>query len=260
MQQAIRRILYRSELGQKIYSHLRNQKVAFKPASGPCFQFLNQNAIGEEYERAFERIFLLLNAFCTKGDIYEFGTYRGFTARLFAKYMLRCKMHDSHLHLFDSFEGFPEEEGFDQSSYESKNGAWKPKGMNVPLNMDLYIEKKLSKLLKDRLHVCKGFFSDTLPDYKFKNKARLVHMDCDLYSSSQYVLNHLFSNDIVQDGTIFIFDDWMTSRGNPNLGQKKATAEILEAYPHFTLEPYFNYGIGASVFVLHDLRVEASAC
>ncbi|MFC2049428.1 hypothetical protein ACFLR2_01990, partial [Chlamydiota bacterium] len=49
--------------------------------------------------------------------------------------------------------------------------------------------------------------------------------------------------------------DWMTSFGNPHLGQRKAVQEILQEYPQWDFEPYFNYGIGSQVFVMHDLSI-----
>lgn len=42
-----------------------------------------------------------------EGDIVEFGTLEGFTASIFAKLIDEYKLNSS-LHLFDSFEGFPE--------------------------------------------------------------------------------------------------------------------------------------------------------
>jgi len=125
--------------------------------------------------------------------------------------------------------------------------------------MEKLLFQRLSKILPpERIHIIKGFFEETLQDYFDRCgvlKASIVHIDCDLYSSSKYVLNFLLKNEIIQDGTIVIFDDWMTSLGNPNLGQRKATEEVLMKYPTWFLEQYCNYGIGSHVFIAHDLRV-----
>ena len=131
--------------------------------------------------------------------------------------------------------------------------------MAVVGGLDGYIQKKLNKILpSERIRMVKGFFEQTLTDYfhSLKGvKAQIVHLDCDLYSASKYVLDFLFQHAIIQDGTLLIFDDWMTSLGNPNLGQRKAVQEVLATHPNWALEKYFNYGIGSHLFIAHDLRV-----
>jgi len=182
---------------------------------------------------------------------------------LFAKNIRKFDLNDTSLHLFDSFVGLPGEQELDKNSYEFASGVWVKGSMNVADGLDSYIHKKLGKILSpDRVHIIKGFFEDTFEAY-FKDKkakAKIVHVDCDLYSASKYVLDFLFKNEIIQDGTIIIFDDWMTSLGNPNLGQRKATSEILEKYPYWSIEKYLNYGIGSHVFIAHDLRVTNANC
>lgn len=53
-----------------------------------------------------------------------------------------------------------------------------------------------------------GLFEDTLPKYnlEFTNNIGLLHIDCDLYSSTLTILNNL-TNKIVKN-TILIFDEW----------------------------------------------------
>ena len=214
------------------------------------------------YLPAFDRIFLLLKHFYSsglRGDILEFGVFLGYSARVLAANIKRYKFNSTRLHLFDSFEGFPEAVEKDLSIYEVINGIWQRGGLSTPKEIELLIEKGLQKELgKERVSVTKGFFNQTLEETIRKgalSKALLVHLDCDLYSSSKYVLHTLFEHGLIQDGTIVICDDWMTSLGNPNLGQRKAVAEILLENPQWQFEPYLNYGLGSQVFVAHDLSV-----
>ena len=94
---------------------------------------------------------------------------------------------------FDSFEGLPED--------GPKKSGW-PKGAfstggNIPVVSGVKFYK--------------GWFKDTLPQYlnddggKCKDIA-LLHIDCDLYSSTTDVLNFL-NNNIVA-GTFIVFDEW----------------------------------------------------
>jgi len=258
----VKEVLKTSKSGKKILHFLRLKKTAFLPASADPFRYLNprfgSKAIDKIYQEVFNNLFVLVKSWPLQGDIFEFGVYQGYTSLLFAKNMKKFDLKDTSLHLFDSFMGLPVSQELDKHSYEFATGVWGEGNMNVTEGLDSYIHKKLGKILSpERVHIIKGFFEESLDSY-FKNKkakAKIVHLDCDLYSSSKYVLDFLFRNEIIQDGTILIFDDWMTSLGNPNLGQRKAASEILERFPHWSIEKYLNYGIGSHVFIAHDLRI-----
>ena len=262
MKKILKRVLNTSNTGKKVLDYLRHRKNVFIPASREPFEFLNKlfkkRHIDKVYEEAFDQIFVLLKSLPLKGNIFEFGVFQGYTSILLAKYIRKFSFKDTSLHLFDSFEGLPKPEDLDKKSYEFVSGDWVKGSMSVPDRTEELIQKKLLKILaKDKIKIIKGFFENTLENYlKQKSyKARLIHLDCDTYSSSKLVLNMLFKYEVIQDGTLIIFDDWMTSLGNPNLGQRKATNEVLTIYPKWSLEKYFNYGIGSHVFVVHDLRI-----
>jgi hypothetical protein len=75
---------------------------------------------------------------------------------------------------FDSFEGLPEKwiDGYDAGTF-STGGVLPPVNSNVTL--------------------VKGWFQDTLPDFlaTHNKKISLIHLDCNLYSSTKYVLDTL---------------------------------------------------------------------
>ena len=261
-ERGLKKVLKLSKTGTKILNFIELRKFAFTACNGCFFKYVDKpfrrKTVDRVYCDAFNEVFILAKSLPLKGDIFEFGVFAGYTSLLFAKKINEFRFRDTSLHLFDSFIGLPEAVELDKNSYEFASGVWTEGSMRVCEGLDKYVHKKLAKILpNDRIHVIKGFFEDTLDAY-FKNlnkKAKIVHIDCDLYSSSKYVLDFLFKNEIIQDGTFIIFDDWMASLGNPNLGQRKATQEILEMYPHWSLEKYLNYGIGSHVFIAHDLRV-----
>lgn len=205
------------------------------------------------YSEAFRRFFEYLAGTKIQGDILEFGTYRGFTARIMAEYIAEFEL-DLHLYLYDSFEGFPEISSEDKTCYEVSNGFWTKNALALPSNIERQIAKALKKIIPaEQLTIVKGFFEDTLPQNLPSSKASLVHIDCDLYSSTQTVLKHLLENDILQDGTLLLFDDYNCNHANLFMGERLAFREAFESQEKFTFSPYFSYGWSSHAFFVHDL-------
>ena len=155
------------------------------------------------------------------GDYLEFGTFYGKSfamAHLFAR---RTGFNKMRFFAFDSFEGFPHDEGTFRAGH-------------------LVVTKKFfSKYIKSRgvdtrrVVITEGIFKDSLTEsvktaHKLE-RASVVHLDCDLYESTRDALN--FIEDLVQPNTILIFDDWRAydylegpEKANA-MGQQKAFAE-----------------------------------
>lgn len=119
------------------------------------------------------------------GLVLEFGVATGNTTNIIAN-----ASNGRTVHGFDSFEGLPE----DWSGHVETRGAFSQKG-NLP--------KVVNNVI---LH--KGWFSDSLPDFLEKNQDKIafLHIDCDLYSSTQDVLSLL--KDRLQIGTVIEFDEY----------------------------------------------------
>ncbi len=113
-------------------------------------------------------------------------------------------------HGFDSFEGLPQEwSGFDLRAREFDMKGKMPR---VPSNVRLY----------------RGHFEATLPDWVAANPGPVafMHVDCDLYSSTQIIFNLLAER--IVPGTIILFDEYFNY---PNWEQHefKAFQEFVTA-------------------------------
>jgi hypothetical protein len=121
-----------------------------------------------------------------KGLILEFGVATGRTIRHIAGLSPRL------VHGFDSFEGLPE---YWRTGYDK--GAFTQNMPTVPDNV--------------RLH--RGWFSETLAPFLSgtEEPVALLHIDCDLYSSTAFVLKAL--KERIVEGTVVVFDEYFNYPG-----------------------------------------------
>src|SRR5438552_6346204 len=109
------------------------------------------------------------------GLFLEFGVEKGASANFIAR-LIGAGNEPAVLHAFDSFEGLPE--SWD-STFET-TGKFTVSG-------------KIPRLLSN-VEVHKGWFEHSLPGFRQANEGStisLVHIDCDLYSSTRTVLEQL---------------------------------------------------------------------
>lgn len=129
---------------------------------------------------------------------------------------------------FDAFKGLPEEK-LDQHS------PWK----TGDFNLNGHINPEL--LNKEGMEIIPGWFNETLnadTKKKFKRKkAGLVHIDCDIYTSTLEVLEFLVTNNILADGALIVYDDWgawkqahLTEDNAYDVAEGRAHKEIAEKY------------------------------
>jgi len=87
-----------------------------------------------------------------------------------------------------------------------------------------------NKKLHEKIVTVKGYFENTLTDeLKEKHelkKAAVVHFDCDLYESTRIALEYVLN--LVDVGTIFIFDDYYRYKGMDDCGQFKAFKDFKD--------------------------------
>lgn len=126
----------------------------------------------------------------TGGLILEFGVFQGRTIRHIAG-----KTSDI-IHGFDSFTGLPSlwRDGYPAGVFEVNSLP------DVPTNVTLH----------------KGLFEDSLPTFLLESApddrpVRYLHVDCDLYSSTNTVLSLLQSR--IVPGSVIVFDEYFNYPG-----------------------------------------------
>lgn len=119
------------------------------------------------------------------GIYAEFGVNKGGTIRFIAR-----NAPGQTIHGFDSFEGLPENwfGNAMHSGYFNREG----RPPRVPGNVILHT----------------GWFKDTLPPFveSHRGPAAFVHIDCDLYSSTATVFEHLGPR--IVPGSVLVFDEY----------------------------------------------------
>lgn len=118
------------------------------------------------------------------GLVLEFGVYHGQSLRQLVRRV------NGPVHGFDSFKGLPEawKSGEPAGSYNAHGRL-----PQMPPQVDLH----------------PGWFQDSVPEFVAQQteKIRLVHIDCDLYSSTRTVLNEIYA--LLQPGSVVIFDEFL---------------------------------------------------
>jgi hypothetical protein len=124
-----------------------------------------------------------------EGLLVEFGVANGASLRHLARLTSR------QVHGFDSFGGLPE----DWSGTKEKTGAFTQRGKlpKVPANVTLH----------------PGWFNETLPGFVAANPgpAALIHVDCDIYSSTVTIFSEL--RERIVPGTVIVFDEYFNYPG-----------------------------------------------
>ena len=127
-----------------------------------------------------------------EGNILEFGVFSGSTINV-----ISSVFKDQITHGFDSFEGLPED--WAMTRKELQNG--KPKRHKGYFAVDQL------PIVNENVKLWKGWFENTIPTYinKHSDPIKFLHIDCDLYSSTNTIFTML--NDYIISGTIIVFDE-----------------------------------------------------
>jgi hypothetical protein len=120
----------------------------------------------------------------------EFGVGKGSTIDFIAE-----NAHGRTIIGFDSFEGLPED--------------WKMSDTLTYLRGHYDLSGTIPPLKSKNVKLVRGYFQETLPDFLLRNDqpCALVHIDCDLYSSTLYVLKTLYAANKLVKGTVILFDE-----------------------------------------------------
>ena len=199
------------------------------------------------------------------GDIAEFGTMTGETAAGLARAIARCDTHLGDamrvanlplkcLHLFDSFAGLPTvTDPADAESPHVRDGVWSAgscKGI-TPAELATKVTRHLAP---ERVQICPGWFSDTVPRLPDGTSYGLVHVDSDLYVSAMDVLSGLFARGMISEGALIYFDDWNCNAASNDFGERRAWRECVARY-NIEFSDEGRYGIFARRFTVHSYAV-----
>jgi O-methyltransferase len=199
------------------------------------------------------------------GDFLEFGVFRG--ERLLQAYetvnfllkRIQSKkdpylrnVSPQHLEQmrffgFDSFEGLPKTAEIDVTDGQEK---WLGEGGFSASLAEVTSLMPRKAIDNGRIRLVKGWFDQALtPELKKTHEikaASIVHIDCDFYESTVPALE--FVTDLLQNGSVLIFDDWWMYYGRSDRGEQRAFNEWKERHGIQTRE--FLAGTAMS-FIVH---------
>ncbi len=163
-----------------------------------------------------------LDAAAPEGLTIECGVYFGRSLRSIAAHS------PGRVHGFDSFQGLPEAWNANEGP-----GAYSTAGRlpRMPANVSLHA----------------GWFEDTLPPFFAANAGpiRLLHIDCDLYSSTRTVLEHAGPRLVA--GSIVVFDDLL---GYPGFEQHE-----LRAFVEWAAERSIGWEVVAAALLGREVAI-----
>jgi len=181
-----------------------------------------------------------------RGDYFEFGIYRGYTLWYAQRAARRAGLSDMRFYGFDSFEGLPEIEGNDRKAALFISGDYRCTLPEVERLLTLHGYDL------DRGRLVPGYFDKSLtPALKSgegMEKAALVMVDCDLYQSTVPCL--AFIADLLQDGTVMLFDDWYCFGKAKDRGEPRAFNEFLAEHQQWWAEPFMKFGGYGQGFIM----------
>jgi hypothetical protein len=147
------------------------------------------------------------------GHWCEFGVREGRSLK-----WLIDQYPDQVIHAFDSWEGLPEE-------WNHGTGTVDDMSCDPPV-------------VPEHIQLHKGWFKDTLPDWKTNNPGPIsfLHMDADIYSSTKEVLGSLDGQ--IVPGTVITFDEFCNFRlsGKMSKWQDQEFLALVEWLDQFDRE------------------------
>lgn len=155
-------------------------------ALGETVAYIKANARDALCLRTRDKLFdYALSRASGDGLVLEFGVHRGASLTYIAR-----RLAPRPVYGFDSFRGNPE----DWSGWDAPRGVFDRQGRRpkVPPNA----------------HLVSGWFDDSLRAWLRDHHGEIafVHVDCDLYSSTRCVFDHL--GERIGRGTIIVFDEY----------------------------------------------------
>jgi len=168
---------------------------------------------------SYVQMYHFVNANGILGDYYEFGCHRGRTFRMALTEARRHNMDGMKFLAFDSFAGLPE---LENPMGVTRDRNYMP-GSLCTTEEEFWNMLREHEIYVDNCRTIKGFYNDSLTDelqrelLMQESKVSIVNIDCDLYESTEPVLN--FIDPLLQEGSIIYIDDYFASyKGSPVKG------------------------------------------
>ena len=172
-------------------------------------------------------------------DVYQFGVATGQGLRHIAK---KIKTVDGlptveSFHGFDVFSGMPEEEKepvFELNWVGGQCNELERRNVDSVEKVVQALHEEWEAENEQPLYIYDGLYKDSLPRLMAEGKlgnmraALVVHLDCDLYTSTVEALEFMYSNQLIQPGTMLIYDDWGGTKSwqQAHSGESRAHKEM----------------------------------
>ena len=201
---------------------------------------------------AIKKAFYLTGLEGLKGDYLEFGVFTGssFACALQASGATRI----NYAHKKMNFYGFDSFDGFGDLSENDKHPFYK--NLNFKTSFQS-VERRLMRVSNSSQNVIltKGFFSETcknvLPAKYGVEKASVIMMDNDTYEAALDCFR--FCESTLQEGTIFIIDDYFSYKGNAERGVAGAFLKWRKDFSKAEFRLVGNYGMGGVMYIVSKL-------
>jgi O-methyltransferase len=180
------------------------------------------------------------------GAYLEFGVYNGTSLLCMYRELEALALNHVRLFGFDSFQGLPPEAALEDE------GRWEPGRCYSPLEFTTAVLAS-EGVDWSRVSLVPGWFSDTLkPETRQAlgiEKASVIMIDCDLYSSSKRALD--FCAPLIAEEALVLFDEFHP-RGlaGKRAGERRAFDEFVREWPCFTFEPFGQYAPRTETFIV----------
>lgn len=155
-----------------------------------------------------ENLYLCKNLTSVDGCVVECGVWRGGMIAAIADILGPYRKY----YLFDSFEGLPQAKDIDgEAAINWQQDTKSPLYLdNCRAEME-HAENAMRLSKAKRYQSIKGWFSETLPDFKPEESIAVLRLDCDWYDSTIECLNNLYK--YTAKGGLIIIDDYYTWDG-----------------------------------------------
>ena len=183
------------------------------------------------------------------GDYAEFGCHGCMTFPIAYHEAVRHG-HKARLWAFDSFQGLPPADG-----PEDEHPGWVESKMSTSME-EFHRRCEKKGVPRYAYTIVPGFYENTLQKkLNIDNPSNicLAFIDCDMYSSTKYVLKFLLPR--LKNGMIIAFDDYHCWSAGQISGERRAMMEIFSQNEMWRLVPYLQFGWHGASFFVEDRRI-----